>query len=103
MALSGAHIACGYVGSTDGAQFLDSVAWSETMTSAGTTTNVVPNNPAYRSGPLSPIFEIRTAADVFVAIGAAPNATSGPRIFVPANETRNLICHPGDKVAWVAA
>lgn len=104
MALSGVHVACLFVGGAGQGQQIQSLAkppaWSQTMASAGITTQGAPN---YDGGSGQPCFEIRSSADVYVAIGATPDATNGPRIFVPANETRNIFCASGDKLAWVAA
>lgn len=110
MALSGVHVACGYVGDEGQRDTVVTLArapvWSQTMAAAGTTASSAPKKDR---GLGSPCFEIRASKDVYVAIGAAPNAsgTSGTgqtaRVFIPANETRNLFCAPGDKLAWVDA
>ena len=101
MALSGMHIACIDLSTDESALALaGAVRWSETMASAGTTTNAAP-----ASGVMTkPGFQFRSSADAYVAFGPAPNAGSGqPRLFVAANETTTVSCQPADKVAWVAA
>lgn len=109
MALAGLHVACGYVGgyASISAQIplLGDVVWSETLASAGTTTRTAPS----QLNGADPSFELRSSADVYVAIGPAPDASKASgaddaaRILLPANVTRNIFCKPGDKVAWVAA
>lgn len=105
MALSGVHVACGYVGGAGRnlqvQALMKKPVWSETLAAAGTTTNVAPTSVDQSVG--DPCFEIRSSLDVFVAISSGPNATTGARLFVPANETRNVFCAPGDKLAWIAA
>lgn len=105
MPLSGAHIACGYVNAFGGAALLGKVIWSQTMSGAGTTTQAAPNQTDAAIGPggFNLAFEVRASSDVYVAVGAAPDATNGPRAFVPANETRNFFCRPGDRLAWALA
>jgi hypothetical protein len=111
MALSGVHIVCGYVGGFGAGNFIQSligkIAWSQTMASAGTTSQAAPD---VASAYGAPAFEIRSSVDCYVAIGAVPDAsqttsstTSNARIFVPSGETRNIFCSKGDKLAWVAA
>lgn len=46
---------------------------------------------------------VHCAFDSFVSFGAAPDASTGPRDFVPALETRDFVVKPGNKMAWVAA
>lgn len=106
MALSGAHIACGYAATKgrNGAALplLNRILWAQTMASAGTTTL---GAPPVSDQDGTPIFEIYSAADIFVAIGSAPDATAGkPRIFVPANQTVDIGAeNTGDKLAWILA
>ena len=109
MALSGVHVACGYVGGyaaiSQQIPLLSAIAWSQTMTAAGTTSQAAPSQMAGSD----PSFEIRASADVYVAVGAVPDASqatgsgNAARIFVPAGVTRNIFCKPGDKLAWIAA
>ena len=110
MALSGTHIACGFVGhhGRDGVvqALLGRVSWSETMAAAGVTANAAPETTPTLG---EPSFEIRSSVDIFVARGKSPDASqavgsgNAARIFVPAGETRNVFCGPGDRLAWVAA
>ncbi|MBA9071720.1 hypothetical protein FHR71_005506 [Methylobacterium sp. RAS18] len=110
MALNGVHIACGYVGDAGQKGVVQSLGraplWSQTMASAGVTTLAAPKS----DGDLgSPSFEIRSSQDIYVAFGTTPDASQASgsggaaRILVPANETRNLFCAPGDRLAWVLA
>lgn len=111
MALSGAHIACGFVGhhGRDGVvqSLLGRVVWSETMAAAGTTANAAPETTPTLG---EPCFEIQTSIDIYVARGKAPDASqtvgSGntARILVKATDTpRNWFCAPGEHLAWIAA
>lgn len=105
MALTGVHIACAFAGGSGKRgltlPLLRKPQWSETMASAGTTALAAPQD-AQESG--EPVFRVRTSsADIFVAIDPAPNATTGPRLFVPAGTTEDIYCSPGDKLAWIAA
>jgi len=105
MALSGLHVVAGYAGNRgfNGStqNLLGAISWSETLAAAGTTIKVA---PAYESSSFGmPLFRFRAAADSWVAIGAAPNATTGNRVLVPANTDYDLYATPGDKVAWIAA
>lgn len=102
MPLSGAHIACGYVNAFGGAALLGKVIWSQTMGSAGTTMQAAPNPTEVAMGA-GVAFEVRATSDIYVAVGVTPDAANGPRAFVPANETRNFFCRPGDRLAWIAA
>jgi len=106
MALAGLHVVAGYAGNKgfNGSTqaLLGRITWSETMAVAGTTAtgNVAPANDQTNGMPM---FRIRAAADSWVAIGAAPNATTGNRVLVPANTDYDLYATPGDRVAWIAA
>lgn len=112
MALSGVHIVCGYVGGRDAAKSADTLiggplAWSRTMTSPGITDlAATTTSPALGD----PSFEIRSSFDIWFAWGPSPDATKASgdtrdttRIFIPANETRNVFALPGDRAAWAAA
>ncbi len=104
MALSGVHIACGYIGAAgwNGAAqaLLGSIAWSQTMASAGTTSQ---GAPSISQATGAPSYEIYASIDVYVAIGPNPDPVNGPRIFVPALTTRNVFCNGNDKLAWAVA
>jgi len=99
MALTGVHIACLTVNIVNGASLSGSILWGQTMANAGTTTQAAPSDQSAMS------FEISPAADVFVAMGQSPDASSvtGQRILVRGGETRNILAFPGSKVAWVLA
>jgi hypothetical protein len=104
MALSGLHVNCGYAGPfqrRDAAVgILGRVAWSETMAAPGTTTNAAPANS---DGAGEPMFQVYAATDAFIAIGKSPNASTGPRVFVPAATRVEVYAEQGDKMAWIAA
>ena len=101
MALSGMHIVFGW-GNASGRRnepFLLKPASSETMANAGTSTITA---PATGSNGL-PIAYLRASADCYAAAAAAPNATSGTRVFVPANVDFVFYVNPSDKIAWILA
>ncbi|MDR7147133.1 hypothetical protein [Rhizobium sp. BE258] len=103
MALSGAHIVCGYAGSyrRDKSQaILGKVNWSEAPATGVTTTNGAPGAHDLYGQPM---FRLRASADSYFAVGPTPNATTGPRVFVPANTDYDVFADAGDKVQWVAA
>ena len=106
MALSGVHIACGYVGGAGQRLAIQSLARapgsSQTMAIAGTSALAA---PAFDGQHGAPSFEIRTfTVDIWFAIGPNPDATGGARLpLTVADGPRNVFCSPGDKIAWVAA
>lgn len=101
MALSGVHVAFGYVRETAGADplFRD-VLWSETDTTGffGVT-----EAPATASLLGTPAFEVRASVDVWVAVGKSPDARSSPRRLVLAGEAAIFPCNEGDRLAWADA
>jgi hypothetical protein len=107
MAVAGLHVVCGLPAEPYGFSepmvvlpLLEAAAaWSETLGSPSTTAKVAPVGRNYRP----PVFSIRSSIDAWVATGAAPNATTGPRRYIPANTDYDLIVRPGDRLAWVAA
>jgi hypothetical protein len=115
MALSGVHIACGFIGGlgkyqNSSVDLLGKVIWSQTMSAPGTTSQGAASTqtPAYDGDPS---FEIYSSTDIYVAVGASPDptqttgkASSGSaRILIPANTTRNIFCKAGDLLAWTPA
>lgn len=104
MALSGLHVSAGYAGPASqrysGAKILGRQMWSQTLASAGTTTNAAPPT---RDAEGEPIFQIASSVDAFVSIGPNPDATNGTRIFVRANTDWTVYAQPGDKLTWIAA
>ncbi|MBB2818978.1 UNVERIFIED_ORG: hypothetical protein GGD59_002223 [Rhizobium esperanzae] len=104
MAFSGLHVVCGYPGSLfarDKSQaILGKIAWSEAPATGVTSTNAAPGESA---GSGQAIFRIRAAADSWVSVGPAPNATSGNRFLVPAATDYDVYAEPGDKLQWVEA
>ena len=104
MALTGLHVACGYAGSQSqrwaSMALIGKTIWSETLTTAGTTTNVA---PAASDIAGDPIFEVNSAADAFVSIGKTPDAVNGTRQFVCGGQDYSFYAQPGDKLAWAAA
>lgn len=105
MSLQSVHIACGFVSAPQNVALLGAVAWSETLATAGTTVNIAPSalDPKGSPAPAYPGFEITASVDCYVAIGKAPDAVNGARIYVRAGETRNIFCQTGDKLSWAAA
>lgn len=102
MALSGVHIVAGYAGSfrrEKSQAILGKVAWSESPGTGVSTTGVA---PAVHDTLGQPIFRLRSSVDAYFAIGPAPNAATGPRVFVPANTDYDVFADAGDKVQWVA-
>lgn len=104
MALSGVHITAGYTGPYGGAHgfvaLLGRSVWSQTMASAGTTTN---SAPVVSDLEREPIFSLYSSADIYYALGPTPDATSGTRRFLPAATAQDVFANPGDKVAWILA
>ena len=112
MAFSGVLVTCAFVGGisryvepafSNPIGLTARLAWSEKMTTSGTTTNTASTPFVGRDG--QPTFEIAnsTAGDVLVSYGAAPNAATGTVILVRAGETRNVFAEVGDRLAWAAA
>jgi hypothetical protein len=103
MALAGIHVECsraGAVGESGSLPVLNAIPlWSENKTTAGTTTASAPST----QGEQALIFTITAAADAWIAIGAAPDASVDPRRFLPAGIPRDFEAAAGDKVAWAAA
>lgn len=106
MAFTGIHVSAGYVGplynrsKTSHAALISRVVSSEHMTGAGTTTLVAPEHSESMGAP---VFRIQASADSWVAIGAAPNASTGPRTLCRGGEDYDIFVEPGDRLAWVAA
>ena len=103
MAFTGVHIVAGYAGSfrRDKSQpILGKIIWSEAPATGVTTTNEV---PALHDVLGQPVLRLRSAADAYFAIGKTPNASTGPRVFVPANTDYDVFADSGDKVQWAAA
>jgi hypothetical protein len=103
MAFSGLHVVAAYAGSyrrDTTMAILGRPVWSETLATAGTTTNAAPANSDSAGEPM---FQVYAVADAFIAIGRSPNATTGARIFVPAASYVEVYAEQGDRLAWVAA
>lgn len=104
MAFSGLHVVCGYPGSLfarDKSQaILGKIAWSEAPATGVTSTNFAPGENA---GSGQAIFRIRAAADSWVSVGPAPDATTGKRFLVPAATDYDVYAEPNDKFQWIAA
>lgn len=104
MAFSGLHVVCGFAGSQIAREksqpILGKIAWVEAPATGVTSTNVAPTvNDAMGQA----LFRIRAAADSWVSIGPAPDATTGRRFLVPASTDYDVFAEPGDKLQWVAA
>jgi hypothetical protein len=111
MALTGLHVTIGEArnagpftlyerSSHEGPQLHGKVLLSETLAAPGTSTIVTPPY-AYERGHL--VASVRCSKDAWVAVGATPNATTGPRDLLPANTDLDLIVVAGDRVAWLEA
>ena len=99
------HVECGQAGfgSRNGTdlpvEIANSLAWSETVTTAGTTSNEVPRTRPGTSWVLTLTAEV----DMWVAIGAIPNATAGnSRRRLKAGTMRSFSASGGMRVAWAA-
>lgn len=92
------HVECGLAAVRSSAPVEDggSLRWSETVASAGTTGNAVPDNEP------GVIFYLTLTAEVnmWVSIGASPNAGANPRRRMLANTQRSFSAPAGAKVAW---
>lgn len=106
MPLNGVHIACGYSGPRGGSHgqisLLGRTIWSQTMASPGTTAL---GAPLPTDQEAEPIFSIYASEDIYFAVGATPDATNGPRRFLPATTPVDVfaVASGADKVAWVLA
>lgn len=112
MAFTGLHVSCHFTGSVsfkDEWEVIPGVVgkaiWSENPATDTPTTNVAPAiEKGSNKGKIGqPIFRIRAAADSYVSIGAAPDASASPRHLIPASTTVDIAVLPGDKLEWVAA
>lgn len=103
MAFSGLHVVCAYPGSEatqkEPAPTLGRPLWSETLATPGTTSQASPGGG--RNGDA--VFHLRSSVDAYAALGQTPNASTGPRILVPAGEFVTVYTKGGDKLAWVEA
>jgi hypothetical protein len=70
------------------------MAWSETVASAGTTSNAAPNNG------LAYVFTLTPTVNMWVGIGPTPNSTDNPRRRLLAGIARSFVAQPGDRVKW---
>lgn len=106
MAFTGLHVVCGYAGSIAPqlrpAPTLGRPLWSETLATPSTTSQSSPGVDG-ANGLGDCIFHILAAEDSYAAIGSAPNASTGTRVFCPAREFVTVYVTKGDKLAWVAA
>ncbi|MET4236207.1 hypothetical protein ABIB83_008722 [Bradyrhizobium sp. I1.8.5] len=108
MSFSGVHIACGFTGQRGGCNgqvgLLGPSVWSQTMGAPGTTIRSSPYE-RFPDGPGEAVFSIFSSADIYFAIGTAPDATSGTRRFLPANTAVDIFGDRAgnEKVAWVLA
>lgn len=102
MALTGIHVVNTNLVVFQGATLPSKPAWSQTMDSAGTTTNGA-------AGTQTSVFQVDAGVDAYFAVGASPNASNttgtgqGARYLVRAGTTREVFCQPGDKLAWTPA
>jgi len=95
------HIECGQAGrgGIDNLaipiEITGTLAFTETVTSAGTSTNAVPSDGK------NYVLTLTAEVDMFFSIGASPNASTNPRRRLKAGCTRSFAAQPNDKVAWV--
>ena len=110
MALTTLHVACCFAGVLSSRDselpIISTPVWSENLAAGVTSTNVAPAfgdtyAPPGRDG--QPMMRVTPPADWYVAIGAAPNATSGARHFCEAFVQYDFAVQPGDKIQGIAA
>jgi len=75
--------------------------WSETLPVAGATTKSAERSRLHGLG--EPVFVLRSSADAFVAAGPNPDASTGPKFFIPADEEYFIAADQGDRVAYASA
>lgn len=115
MALTFAHVECGYANVTTGGGvgLFGSLEWSETLGSAGACPRAVPSDAARaNSVPSGAFAALRVSAgtgDIYVTQAAAsPDATQASgvgataRAFVRAGTTETFFALPGSRVAVAA-
>ncbi len=73
---------------------------SQTMTVAGKSTVVAPPQNSELGDPIIDVF---SDVAIYGAFGSDPDATSGVRDIIPANERIQVYCDPGDTFAWILA
>ena len=104
MAFAGLHVACVYQAlpptAAQAFQVAGELMWSQTMSSAATTTNAAPPE---RSGVGRPLFEVSAAVDSWIAWGSAPDAVNGARKLIRGGTTEDIQARPGDRLAWSPA
>lgn len=103
MAFSGVHVACLFVGGVRGSglELAGKIAWSNKTLAANTASAAAPDVSRISGVPS---FEVSSAtADLFVAVGPNPTDPSAPVVLVRAGTDRNIICDPGDKLAYSLA
>ncbi|MBB4236661.1 hypothetical protein [Rhizobium esperanzae] len=74
--------------------------WSETLSTAGATTKSAERSRLHGLG--EPVFLLRSSADAFVAVGPNPDASAGPKFFVPSGTDYFISADQGDKVAYTS-
>lgn len=116
MALTFAHVSCGFVGARGRDNVVQSVVSdvrnSQTLTAAGTTSFVAPA-PGFGATIGDPCYEVSaaTGVDLYAAVGKpgvvdasqATGAGATARTFIRGGDTRNIFCQPGDACALIAA
>lgn len=101
MAFTGTLITCAYAAFSATPPLLGELVWSQHMSVAGECANPAPSPPS-PNGPIL-VFEVYADRDIYVAYGASPDATSGPRCLVKATMTYDFVAKSGDKIAWSVA
>ncbi|WFU84372.1 hypothetical protein QA645_17010 [Bradyrhizobium sp. CIAT3101] len=103
MAFSGVHVSCGYAGyNKRNIALLAECKWSQSMATAGTTTNASPVESEVLGAA---VFSITATLDIYFAIGTNPDATNGPRRFLQMNTSMDVFAkrEGGEYLAWIAA
>jgi len=94
------YIECTYLSTVSARPPIESaeLLWSEILTIPGTTTNSVPSDTQSAPGLM-----LTAEVDMWVAIGAEPDATKNPRRRLKAGQSRTLGASAGHRVAWSAS
>jgi hypothetical protein len=99
------HVECGEVRTVGtGIQPIEvagSLAWSETVATAGTTTNTAPSSPDASISAM--VLTVTAEVDVWISLGSSPAPAANPRRRLKAGQTRSFLAPAGTRVGWAAA
>lgn len=106
MAFAGFNVTFGFLasnGQTAVAPVYGGISASHNMSVAGTSNVAAPVYPP--GAKYIPCASVRSTVDAWMTAGQTPSdpTVDGARRFIPANETVDITCSPGDKVRWAAA